>query len=211
MMPATDAPGPPAACARFREALEAYLDGDLTPAEAALAHAHLETEAPAGEGTGAPGCAGCRREVRRATRLREELRALPAEACPDGVAARVLAVARAEAELHRTARRFGAGAAARWLRLGALAAAAAALLWLGVRATQEPAPQPVAVQADAYTAEELARAEAELRLALGYVAAIGRRSGVTLRDDVLVGEVLEPSAAALERAFAADPLPWSQR
>jgi anti-sigma factor RsiW len=211
-MPSIDASGLPAACARFRETLEAYLDGDLPPAEAERARAHLEAEAPPNDAGDVPGCAACRREVRRATRLRVALRGLPAEACPDGVAARVLAVAREEAALRgRTARRFGAGAPARWLRLGALAAAAAALLWLGVRATQEPAPRPVAVQAGVYTAEELARAEVELRLALGYVAAIGRRSGVTLRDDVLVGEVLEPSAAALERAFAADPLPWSQR
>jgi hypothetical protein len=102
-----------------------------------------------------------------------------------------------------------------WLQASALAAAAATLLWLGVQAIRTPEPAPMAVHADLslaeYSPQELARAERQLRLALGYVAAVGRRSGVALRDDVLVDDVLAPSAEALERAFAAPPLPWRER
>jgi hypothetical protein len=199
----------PAACRDARELLEGYLDGELVERDAERVRRHLEGERTAGSPT-APGCSDCRRELRRAERLRAELRALPPEPCPDDVVERVMGVARQEPPRAPTRLRFrptGADAAASWLRLGVLAAAAAVLLWLGVRAVREPAPEPAAMHADAYTAEELARAEEELRLALSYVAAIGRRSGLTLRDDVLVGEVLEPSAEALERAFGGEPAP----
>jgi anti-sigma factor RsiW len=203
---------PPAECREVRELLDAYLDGELDAEVAARVRRHLEAEpVPAAGSAARPGCAACRHELRRAERLREELRGLPVVPCPDAVTRRVLAGAREDAAPGgRRGRVFvfrrpaAAGAAARLMRLGALAAAAATLLWLGVRALEPPKMEPVAVQADAYTAytpEELERAEQELRLALGYVAAIGRRSGVALRDDVLVGEVLEPSADALERAF----------
>lgn len=196
----------PTACRAVRELLEGYLDGELPEHEAERVARHVETVSSSGIAT--PGCADCRRELRRAERLRAELRRLPAEPCPDEVVARVLAVARREPSGAgaRTLRwRPAAAGAAHWLRLGALAAAAAALLWLGVRAVDGPAPRAESVQADLYSAEELARAEEELRLALSYVAAISRRSALTLRDDVLVGEVLEPSADALERAFGGHP------
>jgi hypothetical protein len=196
----------PAECRAVRELLEGYLDGELPEHEAERLARHVEAvRSPSAIAT--PGCADCARELRRAERLRAELRSLPAEPCPDEVVARVLAVARREPSGAgaRTLRWRPAAGAAHWLRLGAVAAAAAALLWLGVRAVDGPAPRAESVQADLYSAEELARAEEELRLALSYVAAISRRSALTLRDDVLVGEVLQPSADALERAFGGQP------
>jgi anti-sigma factor RsiW len=183
------------------DVLDEYLDGELVATEAARVRRHVEGEAAAG---GDEGCALCRRELRRAELLRAALRALPEERCPDAVVERVRELALEESTGPSKVLPWRGSAAARWLRLGGLAAAAAALLWLGVRSSGTPAPRAVAVQAQhEYSAEELARAEEELRLALGYVAAIGRRSGVALRDEVLVGEVLEPSADALERAFGA--------
>lgn len=194
----------PAACRAVRELLEPYLDGELPDGEAARVRHHLEGSPS--DATAASGCSECQRELRRAERLRAELRSLPLEPCPDEVVERVLAIARSEPRPTAALSRWRpAAAAAHWVRLGALAAAAAALLWLGVRAVSEPEPRPESVQADLYSAEELARAEEELRLALSYVAAISRRSALTLRDDVLVGEVLEPSADALERAFGGEP------
>lgn len=188
----------PAPCAEIVEWLEEYLDGELPADAAARVRRHL---------LGGPetGCPTCRRELRRAELLRAALRALPAERCPDEVVARVGEIARRDTERWGGLLPWRRGsAAARWLRVGALAAAAAALLWLGVRSSGTPAPRPATVQAQhGYSPQELAQAEEELRLALGYVAAIGRRSGVALRDEVLVGEVLEPSADALERAFGA--------
>jgi anti-sigma factor RsiW len=209
-------PENPDTCSEILEWIEPYLDGDLEGPLAQRVRWHLEGR-PGPRGAD-PGCAGCRRELRRAERIRYELGRLAEERCPDSVTATVMEAARrgdAPAESGARSRTLAFPAPPRWLQAGALAAAAATLLWLGVQAIRTPEPEPAAVHADLsiaeYSPQELARAEQELRLALGYVAAIGRRSGVALRDDVLVDDVLAPSAEALERAFAAPPLPWRER
>ncbi|HUP22702.1 MAG TPA: hypothetical protein VNB06_07150 [Thermoanaerobaculia bacterium] len=210
-------PENPYTCSEVLEWIELYLDDDLERPLAQSVRWHLEGQHESG-GADA-GCATCRRELRRAERVRYELGRLSEERCPDLVTATVMEEARRHDEPSAGG---GAGsrttafpAPPRWLQAGALAAAAATLLWLGVQAIRTPEPQPTAIHADLsiseYSPQELARAEQELRLALGYVAAIGRRSGVALRDDVLVDDVLAPSAEALERAFAAPPLPWRER
>jgi hypothetical protein len=48
---------------------------------------------------------------------------------------------------------------------------------------------------------ELARATVEARLALAYVASVGRRSALLLRDDVVGDNIIGPSARALQRAM----------
>jgi hypothetical protein len=210
-------PENPVTCSEVLEWIEPYLDGDLEGLLAQRVRWHLEGR-PEPRGAD-PGCAACRRELRRAERVRYELGRLADERCPDSVTAKVMEAARRHdappAGSRAGSRTLAFPAPPRWLQAGALAAAAATLLWLGVQAMQTPEPEATAVHADLSLAEysplELARAERELRLALGYVAAVGRRSGVALRDDVLVDDVLAPSAEALERAFAAPPLPWRER
>jgi hypothetical protein len=103
-----------------------------------------------------------------------------------------------------------------WLRTGLLAAAAALLVVggiLGFRALLPAVPAPSATRAEvdadiendgALDAQELSRATEEARWALAYVASIGKRSALTLRDEIVGRNIVGPSARALQHAL--DPL-----
>lgn len=66
-------------CAALAEALDPYLDGELSPAETAAVEAH------------AAACPACAAELVLAGRTLAALRATPAEACPNSVFAAALA------------------------------------------------------------------------------------------------------------------------
>jgi anti-sigma factor RsiW len=208
--PPMSAPLHPWSCEQVRDRLEAYVDGDLEGAEAAEVRAHLERDG---------GCAACREQVALAARIRDALRAVPALACPDQLVERALARAAGRGAP------AGAGpasplappraandepAASRgWWRGALVAAAAGLLLALGLlafgalrSADRVPAGARAGAGVDEeIDAQELARATEEARLALAYVAAIGRRSALTLRDDVVGRDIVGPSARALQRAL----------
>ena len=82
----------PAACHRLREALEAYVDGELEVAVGERLERHLE------------GCPGCREELALALEVRDGLRGLPTLEAPRATVAAVLEIARAEATPRRPAR-----------------------------------------------------------------------------------------------------------
>jgi hypothetical protein len=167
-----------------------------------------------------------------ARRLREALRAgLPMLACPPEVTGRVLAIAREEAaagaqrtrphavELVPRPRPADREPAPRrwwtWLGAGALrpALAAAALLALLLAAPllyQAVVPPPAEAPElaagpgePAYSAAEIARAEEEARLVLGYVAAIGRDAGRAVQEEVLAGGIGRPARHLIEGLEAA--------
>ncbi|HVS15585.1 MAG TPA: hypothetical protein VMV46_16795, partial [Thermoanaerobaculia bacterium] len=152
-----------------------------------------------------------------AERIREALRGVPELVCPDELVGRALARAGAGSPGAPPRAANDEDPASRgWWRTALLAAAAGLLLALGLvafgsleSANRVPAGARASAAPDAdldpeVDAEELARATEEARLALAYVAAIGRRSALTLRDDVVGREIVGPSARALQRALD----PW---
>ena len=210
----------PLACERARDRIDPYLEAELSRPEAAEIAAHLA------------GCPDCRAELAIARRLREALReGLPMLACPPEVTGRVLAIAREEAATgpqrsrpHPVELVPRPGPADRepapsrwrsWLGEGALrpALAAAALLALLLaapllyRAVVPPpaeAPELAAGPGEpVYSAEEIARAEEEARLVLGYVAAIGRDAGRAVQEEVLAGGIGRPARHLIEGLEAA--------
>ncbi|HVS65430.1 MAG TPA: zf-HC2 domain-containing protein [Thermoanaerobaculia bacterium] len=234
---------PPSAaldCAQVLDRLEAYLDGDLPAAEAALVRAHVEGP-PAGRAHALPAqearahtreeprCARCAEQLELARRLRQALRALPQEECRQQVVDRAFAIARAEGteangsaatspRRHAPANDDAAPAspAASWWTTAAIAAAAALLLVLGLfglaRLLPEDAASTRAAVADPDVegaadptaqpdADDIERATAEARLALAYVASVGRHSALVLRDEVVADSIVAPSARALQRAI----------
>lgn len=152
------------------------------------------------------GCPACAEEHRRAEELSAALRrGLPLLACPPEVTERVMAVARRESaaagEPAATAKKAAPWTRRRWSLPPAAAAAllVLALLPLAVARHQRPAPAVVVAErapAAAVDPVEVARAEREARLVLGYVARVGRRAGGAVRDDVLGAMPGGPTAAA---------------
>jgi hypothetical protein len=108
--------------------LDAFLDGDLAPAETTAFEAHLA------------GCAACADEVVLARRLHAGLRALPPAPCPDdvfeGALARIAALERDRPAMPMAARRTP-----RWRTLG-VGAALLALLALTLLLARTPTEAP---------------------------------------------------------------------
>lgn len=193
------------ACREVQALLDAWPDGELSPAELALLERH------------AADCPTCGDDLEAARKLAETFRALPALTCPPAVTGAVLGEAEAEARRAdgRRTETGGAGAAGRrwpwrlfgvhpparrhgsrpvwsrpvWSRpvwaaalVAALAAAGALLL------PSRPVPAP--------SAQEVARAEVEMKLAFAYLSRVGRDAGVRVRDEV-VASVIAPTRRAV--------------
>jgi hypothetical protein len=207
------------ACERARDRIDPYLEDELPRREAGEVEAHLAR------------CPDCRAELAMARRLREAMpEGLPMLACPPEVTARVLAVARAEAERteaagahrepvappvspgeERGSRRWRGWLGEGWLRPALVAAAmllllvAAPLLYRAVApAPPEGAPEVAAGEGEpAYSAEEIARAEEEARLVLAYVASVGRDAGRAVQEEVFADGIGRPARRMIEGLEAA--------
>ena len=198
------------ACERARDRIDPYLEDELSWRQAGEVEAHLAA------------CPDCRAELAAARRLRAAMRdGLPMLACPPEVTARVLAVARAEAEAAEGTsggpvedsrlRRWRAWLGEGWMR-PALAAAAVLLLLVAAPllyralAPAPPGEAPVAARdggEPAYSAEEIARAEEEARLVLAYVASVGRDAGRTVQEEVFTEGIGRPARRMIEGLEAA--------
>lgn len=209
--PGDGAAGPgSSACERARDRIDPYLEDELSRREAGEVEAHLAE------------CPDCRSELAAARRLREAMReGLPMLACPPEVTARVLAVARAEAEAaERTSggpgkesvpRRWLVWLGEGWLRPALAAAAVLALLVAAPVLYQALAPAPpgeapavAGTEGEpAYSAEEIARAEEEARLILAYVASVGRDAGRTVQEEVFTEGIGRPARRMIEGLEAA--------
>lgn len=165
---------------RFDALIEPYLDGALSAAEVRRFEAHLEASATAAA------------QLALARRIRASLRALPGEACPPQVWAAV--AARTAAADRRW--RLPAWLAPHRLWQPALALALLAVVAIGLWEQQTPPPQPPAI-----TAEEVRRAEADVKLALAYLGEIGRSTGEAVEQDALASRVMAPVARSLAGVF----------
>ncbi|HLA63619.1 MAG TPA: zf-HC2 domain-containing protein [Rhodothermales bacterium] len=158
--------------------VDAYLDGDLDPAEAALFARHAE------------GCAACTAELALAEQVTGLLQAAPCPPCPEPILDAALARI---AHQERRASDRGALRTAfvrRPFRTAAFAlAASAAIVALALGPALRPAPRP--------SPAEIAQARADVELAFSLVAESSQQTGVFLRDDVLGPHVTEPAANSI--------------
>jgi anti-sigma factor RsiW len=171
-------------CEWMQERIDAYVDGDLSPAESAVADMHLTR------------CAACAEELHLARQVAGSLRALPAVRCPDSIPEAVRA-------------RIGAAGSVRWgvkpwpwyyrwqefFKSPAVIGVATALLFVVITAVMgnQQKPQP------AYTQAEIEEAELDAKLALAYLGKYTHRAGKTVRDDVFEQGLIAPIMRAVQR------------
>jgi hypothetical protein len=141
-------------CSEFETLLEPYLDGELAGGPLGTLEAHLEA------------CESCSRDLALARQIRTELRELPRPSCPPAVTRAVLAHAAAHPPVAERLRRLWYG---HRLWQPVVVTLLAVALGVGYWRLSAPAPPP----GTAYTEEEIAKAEAEVKLALAYLGDIG--------------------------------------
>ena len=173
------------------ERVEAYVDGDLSPAERARFESGLRLHAL------------WRARAEQARALRDELHALPRLTCPPRVAEAVRAEVRRQQRTGRSER-----APQRWLRLRQPAAwssaVAIALLLAMVFAvllrSPEPPPSPVPTSSSAppFTDAEVEQATAEVAWTLAYLARIGEETGQAVEDVLPHSQLVRSTRRALE-------------
>jgi len=168
-------------CETVVNELERLVDGDLAPSEAMAMERHLES------------CPTCRAELALAERIRDELRALPHVDAPAAVIASVKAAARREKP---TSRRWAG------LRPSPVWALAATLLLAAVLAPllmAPPSPQAARPETESMAMDpvELERATDEVRVALAYVGRVTRRTGLEIRDGLILERLVIPTAEGL--------------
>jgi len=186
----------------FEDAVEAYLDSELEPAEARRFELRLEQD---------PALAA---ELELAERIRHGLHQLPRPRCPEEVSTRVFAeIAAREAEgsarapwrevLTRWRERVWPSPPA-WIWAPALAVLLALVVGLGFETPPaDPAGEP--------SAAEVAQAEAEIKLALAYVDKISTTTGTAVGRDGLGVYVARPFARSIAGVVAQPTTPDTPR
>ena len=180
-------------CETVLDQLEAWVDDDLEAGAAAELESHLE------------GCPACRAEAALAGEIRDGLRELPRFGTPDVVLARVRAeTASQQAEAGR--RWQNLPAASFWLAAAALLAVAVlvpGLLGPGLLSPggEDSAPEMAAIEVapESFDEAEIERATEEARYAIALVGSVSRRTGLEIRDDLILGRVVRPTAESLSK------------
>lgn len=176
----------PRECTWVQGRLEAHLDGDLPAGEGAELDKHLRQ------------CAVCTHALAQALQVQEALRALPLQVCPDRVTE--AAWSRVRQDLRVTRRHRLQAWLSDWcLHPWRPALVAMAALVLTVATTLVIRHQESRAEV---SPAELARAELQVRWTLGYLAQLSRRTGLTVRDQVIRARVVEP----LQKTMAAKTL-----
>lgn len=165
-------------CAITRDRLDAFVDDDLSAAEATAVTSHVAT------------CCDCADELAAARSLQENLRGLPKLRCPDRVVDRVLEEADVQpANVHRFPLR-----PLRWM--GALAAAVLLVVAASVWRAPVPTPSDVDV-AVAYTPEEVALAKHQVEQTFVYLAKVSQKSLSTVGKSVIEDKIIVPVGNSL--------------
>lgn len=174
-------------CSQVQAQLEAFIDAALPEADQQQIARHVQD------------CAACQAEWKLAQRIQQTLNALPEQRCPDNVTEAALGAARRQ----RIAR-WREGLAHIWRRkrlwrpvlAGASLAAVVLLLLLQLHWRQPSMP--------AVDPEEIARAELDVKWTLAYLGNLGKKTGASVRDQVLEPEVVEPLQHALRTIVPAE-------
>jgi anti-sigma factor RsiW len=167
-------------CSEVLDLLDAWIDGDLEPAEAGVLEAHVER------------CTACEAERRLAEEIRATLRGLPELELPD----RVMKVVRAE-----TAPTIGERVRGLLDTIGArpvpaVAAVAAIVLFIFAVVPLRQSETP-----PRYSAEEVERAAEETKLALAYVGGIARYAERQARHKVLSDDAVSGTLREISRSI----------
>lgn len=182
-------PGGELNCFGVEPRLEAYVDEDLPPSERAALERHLE------------GCPACTDEFHLAQRIRGELRELPEMSCPPAVTRAVFNHAESHPPLAERLARFW-GARRVWQPAFALLVVTA----LGVGYWRLAGPLAGPGDVPDYTEQEIAQAEAELKLALAVLGNIGQKARNELGTE-LSERVVAPFSRSIAGALL--PIPMS--
>ena len=176
---------------QFDETLEAYLDGDLSPAEARRLEAFARIDAEA------------REDLHLARLVQHRLQALPPLVCPPDVTSAVFDYARRAAR-RGFVERIRSFLSANWatvIRPSMAVGILAAVVVVGTLNTR-PIPEP---RQTAQTSEEVGKALDEAKWVLAYLSDIGLKAATSIRDDVLEERVVAPVNRALGAAFDDEP------
>lgn len=187
--PTTERPGG-LDCAGCEPLLETYLDDALAAAERAACETHLAQ------------CAACAEELALAGRIRTELHELPQMSCPPAIVHAALDHAAAHPKLGQRLAAWLFGEVRVWrpaLALLAVAALGAGYLRLAVPESPAVAPGP-----GGYSEAEIARAEAELKLAIAYLGEISQRAGDSFGTEVGT-RMVKPFSLSLTGALLPQP------
>ncbi len=199
--------GERAACEQIAALIDAWADGELSAQEQALLDQHTAE------------CPACAADLALAQDLAQGFARLPRPACPPRIVAAVLAQAAAEpphsSPLPARAGRGGRNSAAHakglparagwWGRRGegwrgalrpALAAGLAASLAAASLLVFSPGREP------RVSPEEVARAEAQVKLTFAYLGRMGSATGTLVRDEV-IENVVNPTRRVLAPAAGA--------
>lgn len=172
-------------CFGVEPRLEAYVDDELPAPERAALERHVEV------------CQACTEELHLARRIRSELRELPEMSCPPAVTRAVFDYAESHPPLAERLARFWS---ARRIWQPAFAMLVVAALGVGYWRLAGPTAGPDPTQG--YSAQEIAQAEAELKLALAVLGNIGQKA----RHE-LGAELSERVVAPFSRSIAGALLP----
>lgn len=176
-------------CDEASDLLEAYLDGDLPPAEEDRVRAHLAA------------CPACAAELGLAAAIQKELRSLPQLDCPPEALTRIRA---ANAGEGGNVVAFPAKPPARSDRRWLAAAGIAAALALAAAGTLQLLPSAGGRTPEPSQAE-IARATEEARFALAYLGKINHKAGLGLREEIFEKRLVVPAAHSVSRSLDAFP------
>jgi anti-sigma factor RsiW len=173
-------------CFLTLERIEGYLDDDLEAPERVEFECHVAA------------CSACREELDLARRMLREIRGLPQKECPDGVVEKVFAAAEPDG---RRPAGFSLRGLFGWRAWSLQPVAVTVVILMVLASTILIGRIRNGSNSASPTPSEIARAEAELRWTIALVGDVGRRTGFTVRDDVLGKRVLEPTRRAVNTVF----------
>ena len=166
-------------CAEVQDRLDAWIDGDLEPAEAGVLEVHMES------------CAACDEERRLADEIRAELRGLPELDPPD----RVIKVVRDETAptIAEKVRQLMDSVILRPAPAVAVLAVGVVLMLTILPTRESGTPQ--------YTDKEVARAAEETKLALAYVSSVTRRAESQVRRKIFEDGAVSATVRGISRSI----------
>lgn len=173
-------------CDWVQENLEAYLDQELTAAEAAGLESHVAL------------CSTCAAELALARQVQLELQSLPQQRCPDEVVARVLEQSRVK---QPAAEEQGLSVwdfhwlAPAW-RLATAAALFLVVICSALLLKSSPPPR------EPLSPEQIVVARQQVELTLAYIGQLGYQSVATVQEDVFESRVLTPVEDALDKVMS---------
>ena len=174
-------------CAWTRDKIDLYLDGDVTGDDTVRLQSHLER------------CVRCSGEMALARRVLGELRNLPAERCPDGIADDMIEAARgAGEEGWRLVGRRSGGWRTIFMRPAMVMGLVIAVVVGGVAFERWHRSR------NQVTPEEVARAEAALKWTFAYVNDVSRRATFAVADEVIGTHVVGPVRSGVRHMMSED-------